>query len=428
MQTINSNSNFSKSFHDYFKTSLSKFSKPVRKNFIEISRGIIISGACILSRQIRSTNKKIKVRKGVERFSNFLEKFYQLDIEEYRLLTKHRPNISENTPIYVDNSDTIKEYAKTMEGLSKIHDGSTGEIGNGYEIFGSGYLDDEGYYHQLLFELFSRTEEDYKSDYDEWEKNMKKILNTIGPEKGVYVMDCGYDANSYLKFLITESLRFCIRMNLNRSKKRHIYWQGEKRVFNEVEFRNEQRFIRKTKKEKNEEVKISWAKIKLTKNGDFLNLVKIVRAKYKSPMYLITTENVDTKAKKKAILELYLGRWKIEEHFRVLKTNFKIEGVQLRTLTRIKGLYRLICWLSNFLTWRAKQIQKDKFSYEYQIIKDYRNRTQGLSIFTAIVMALRDTWSYLKDRYHCWYFRSRHKYLKSSQQALFPHPLLANLS
>lgn len=428
MDNINVSNSFSKLFHDYFKSSFSKFTKPIKKNFVEISRGILISGACILSMQIRATNKNIIVRKGVERFSSFLESFYELDLEDFRILNKHSKNISEDTPIFIDNSDTIKEYAKIMEGLSKVHDGSKNEIGNGYEIFACGYLDNDNKYHQLLFELFSRTEEFFKSDYYEWEKNIGRILKTIGPEKGIYVMDCGYDANSYFNFLLANSLRFCIRMNFNRVNKRQVFWNNEKRNFDEVVFENDQRFTRKTKKGKNENVQISWTKIQLTKNGDFLNLVKIVREKYPQPMYLLTTENVDTKAKKKNILNLYLSRWKIEEHFRALKTNFQIEGVQLRTLKRIKGLYRLICWLSNFLSWQAKQIQKDKFSQEYLLIKRYRTKTQYLSVFTALVMIFRDIWSHLKDRYHLWYFRSLHKTVNANQQALFPQALLSNLS
>jgi hypothetical protein len=428
MNNLNLSHNFSKSFHDYFKTSLSKFSKPIKKNFVEISRGILISGACILSMQIRATNKNIFVRKGVERFSAFLENFYDLDLEVFRILNKHSSNISINTPIFIDNTDTIKEYAEAMEGLSKVHDGSKNEIANGYEIFGSGYLDNDYKYHQLLFELFSRTEENYKSDYDEWKKNILKILSIIGPEKGIYVMDCGYDGNNYLNFLLKNSLRFCMRMNLGRIHKRQIFWNNEKRNFDEVEFQDEQRFIRKTKKGRNEYVSISWTKVKLTEDGDFLNLVKIVREKYLQPMYLLTTEDIDTKQKKKNILELYLSRWKIEEHFRVLKTNFKIEGVQLRTLKRIKGLYRLICWLSNFLTSKSKQILKNTFSQEYQLVKIYKSKTQGLSVFTALVMIFRDIWSHLKDNYHLWYFRSLHKTINSSQQALFSKILLSNLT
>lgn len=428
MDNLNLSQSFSKSFHDYFKSSFLKFTKPVKKNFVEISRGILISGACILSMQIRATNKNIIVRKGVERFSNFLENFYELNLEESRILNKHSSNISIDTPIFIDNTDTIKEYAEVMEGLSQVHDGSKHKIGNGYEIFAAGYLDNDKKYHHLLFELFSRTEKDYKSDYCEWEKNIFKIINNIGPEKGIYVMDCGYDANSYFNFLLANSLRFCIRMNLNRDKTRQVFWNNEKRNFDEVVFEDEQSFTRKTKKGKNEHVEISYAKIQLKKSGDLLNLVKIVREKYPNPMYLLTTENVDTKAKKKNILDLYLSRWKIEEHFRALKTNFKIEGVQLRTLKKIKGLYRLICWLSNFLTWQSKKLLSDTSSYEYQIIKSYRTKTQYLSIFTALVMVFRDIWSHLKDRYHLWYFRSLHKSSNVSQQALFPKSLLANLS
>jgi hypothetical protein len=371
----------------------------------------------------------------VERIGRMLDTVDSKELNEYMITTKHNINIHEKTIIAIDNSDTIKEYAECMEGMSKIHDGSKGELKNGFEIFGSSYIDDEGKSHMLQFELYSREDEEYKSEYEEWEKNMDNLDKLLHPDAGIFVMDCGYDGSKYYDYLLKNGKDFVIRVNDRRVHPRKVYFEDfkEKWDIDALLYSKEKKIQVKIRNKKNNRledvtVKLSKAKIRLTKNGEHLNLVRIKRVKKGSrtrEMYLLTTLKVSGIHQMLNVYETYLKRWKIEELFRSIKQHFQIEKVQLRKVKRIQAMYRLIAIMHNFLTHISGWSESVKNSVYYYAKKLQRN-TQKMSLFTAIFRLAQEEWSYWKYHLHSMFFRSAGHYNNPHQLSMFSNDLLLN--
>ncbi len=407
----------SKKFHDYFRSFLKQVKRPIKKNFLELSRGLILGSTVIVSEIVRINNNDCRVRKGVERIGNMLDKIESYELNEYMIATKHAPNIHAKTIIAIDNSETVKEYAKCLEGMSLVHDGSKKEIKNGFEIFGSSYIDDQGKSHMLQFELYSRETDEYKSEYKEWEKNMNSLCKIIHPDAGIFVMDRGYDGSKYYNYLLKNEKDFVIRVNEKRAKPRKVYFEDfkEKWDINALPYSKEKKTQVEIKNKKTNRfelvtVKLSKAKVRLTKNGEQLNVVRIRRLKKGSKtreMYLLTTLKASGINQMISVYETYLKRWKIEELFRSIKQHFQIEKIQLRKLNRIQSLYRLIVMMHNFLTDVSCWSESVKNSIFYHA-KQLQKNTQKMSLFTAILKLTQKEWSYWKYNLHSMFFRSNH--------------------
>ncbi len=276
----------SKKFHDYFRSFLKQVKRPIKKNFLELSRGLILGSTVIVSEIVRINNNDCRVRKGVERIGNMLDKIESYELNGYMIATKYAPNIHEK-----------------------------------------------------------------------------------------------------------------------RAKPRKVYFEDFKEKKTQVEIKN-----KKTNRFELITVKLSKAKVRLTKNDEQLNVVRIRRLKKGAKtieMYLLTTLKASGINQMISAYETYLKRWKIEELFRSIKQHFQIEKIQLRKLNRIQSLYRLIVMIHNFLTDVSCWSESVKNSIFYHA-KQLQKNTQKMSLFTAILKLTQKEWSYWKYNLHSMFFRSNH--------------------
>jgi hypothetical protein len=125
--------------------------------------------------------------------------------------------IGEDTVLALDISDIQKPYAKKMEYLEKVLDGSEGEIGNGYWFVGvtGADISREGVM-PLHTHLYSSIGPDFKSENKEMLKAVDVVCGKIG-NRGIWVIDRGGDRRTLFKELIKRKLRFVIRLVGNRS-------------------------------------------------------------------------------------------------------------------------------------------------------------------------------------------------------------------
>ena len=122
------------------KAQLTKFSselceglsRPLQKFVGQMLFGIQASQDVKLSNVARSLKEQIPLIKTEDRLSRNL-KAVELAAEltpQLAAMASHR--VSANTVLCLDLSDIRKEYAKKMEYLAPVHDGSTGEVHAGY--------------------------------------------------------------------------------------------------------------------------------------------------------------------------------------------------------------------------------------------------------------------------------------------------------
>lgn len=203
------------------------FKKPLRKFMVQMLYGIQASKDVKLSNIARSLNEEIPLVKTENRLSRNIGRRDLTEQINRRMITEGAKRINEDTVIAVDISDIDKPYAKKMEYLALVRDGSTGEVkSGGYWLIDVLGADVEG--EELIpfyGEFYSQEAEDFKSEN-------RQILNVIDGvtegrgKKGVWAIDRGGDRSILLKEFLGGGLRFVVRLVGDRD---FILREGEKK-------------------------------------------------------------------------------------------------------------------------------------------------------------------------------------------------------
>lgn len=170
------------------------FKKPLRKFVVQMLYGIQASKDVKLSNIARSLNEQIPLIKTEGRLSRNIGKDDLTLVMNKSLIADGAKRIKEDTVIAIDISDIDKPYAKKMEHLALVRDGSTGERrSNGYwllSILGA-HVDGE--------ELIPLYGELYSQEADTFESENRQILRAVDlvrektGAKGIWAIDRGGD-------------------------------------------------------------------------------------------------------------------------------------------------------------------------------------------------------------------------------------------
>ena len=201
-------------------TQLKRFSKKLGKHLSEPKRrflfqmlyGIQASQDVKLSNLSRQLNEQIPLIKTENRSCgsrfglsrNLMELGLDGELNE-RISELGASFIGEDTVLALDISDIQKPYAKKMEYLEKVLDGSEGEIGNGYWFVGVTGADirREGVI-PLHSHLYSSIAPDFESENKEMLKAVDMVCGKVG-SRGIWVIDRGGDRRTLFKELIKSS-------------------------------------------------------------------------------------------------------------------------------------------------------------------------------------------------------------------------------
>ena len=199
----------------------------------------------------------------------------------------------------MDEVDLAKPCAKRMEGLSRVRDGSTGAIVNGYMFHGASIrgipvvLERENLGKDTKGMVFDRI--------------VDRILER-SKKKGTFLLDAGYDIASYLDALKKKECTFIIR-----AKKNRILWDPVAGIY---------------RKMKDFPVGIHRIQLPKQKSEDrydlFLHVTK--HEKFSEPMRVITNI-ADPHAS-----STYFRRWEIERIFKTMKQEFEMESIRAQSL------------------------------------------------------------------------------------------------
>lgn len=94
--------------------------------------GIQASQSVVLTKIAGTLEEPVSIKKVEERLSRQLGRKRLDSIIQKNLLELSSNRVKKDTLLILDPSDIKKKYAKKMEYLSKVHDGSENEICNGY--------------------------------------------------------------------------------------------------------------------------------------------------------------------------------------------------------------------------------------------------------------------------------------------------------
>jgi len=202
-----------------------------RKFTRDLIKGIIQSKSCILRQIAQSHKETISLEDTCKRYRRHLSKPDVSSTLSENHLRQQCRKINRDSLIIFDPSDIRKEYAQKMEGLSVVHDGSTGKSCKGYNILDAinvNETDDGLRIAPLVSELHTNEE-----DAGIMKQSFFDRINDIqihSNNQGIFVMDRGYDDRKVFSYLTEHDASFIIRAKRGRM----LYYQGEELSFIEA--------------------------------------------------------------------------------------------------------------------------------------------------------------------------------------------------
>jgi len=320
-------------------------SRPHQKFVSQMLFGIQASQDVKLSSIARSLQEQIPLIKTEDRLSRNL-KAKQLETELTAQLAQMASlRIQANTVLCLDLSDVRKEYAKKMEHLAVVRDGSTGEMHAGYwlcditaaEVNGSEIV-------PVYQKLYSAEAQDFESENAEVLAGVDLVReHTQG--RGIWAVDRGGDRKKLLEPLLDRQERFVIRSTGKRFvvNRRHLKWSVVE-LGARCRLRHRARIIKiQDGQEKTYELRYGVEPIRLVGRQEQLHLV-VVPGFGEEPLLLLTNVLGRTRDSQSLwwIVQIYLMRWKIEETFRFIQQSYNLEDIRVMKYQRLKNLVVLV--------------------------------------------------------------------------------------
>jgi len=319
-------------------------SKPRRRFVEEMIYGIQTRGSVRLTEVARALDEPISLKKTHERLSNNLSDPRILDVVSEQVLSHGASRIKDDSLLIVDPSDLCKKYAKKMEHLAEIRDGSEDKIGKGYwlcEVIGAEVEESE--ITPLAQSLWSQKAPGHFSENEEILKLVRRVYEATD-RRGIFVIDRGGDRRELYKELVPGGYRFLIRQRGDR----HLLYRGTP-----IETRKLAEFCKLpyaehiVKKEGEQEkvytLEFGFLPVRLPEFPDVPLWLVVVKGFGQEPMLLLTTEKM---RKSREVLwwavEAYLTRWRVEETIRFIKQSYELEDIRVLGYDSIRNLAMLV--------------------------------------------------------------------------------------
>jgi len=317
--------------------------KPARRFVAEMLYGIQARQSVRLTEIGRALGEKISLRKTEYRLCRQLQRPGLWERLTQRLGRLAAGRIQDLTLLILDLTDVSKRYAKRMEYLARVHDGSEQGVGTGYWLLQVIAAEaGKPLVLPLYNRLYSQQSPDFRSENEEIHRAMEMVSSwTQG--RGVWVMDRGGDRDKLLCPLIKNKHRFLVRLRNDR----HLIWQG--RSINVLDLARACPMLHLETIIKNEgqssrslRIEFGYRPVKLPDSQEPLFLV-VVKGFGEEPLMLLTNVSM-TKTRKSLwwAVNSYLTRWTIEETIRFIKQSYQLEDIRLLTYIRLQNMMALV--------------------------------------------------------------------------------------
>ena len=349
--------------------------RPQRKFVHQMLYGIQATQDVKLSAIARSLQEKVALIKTEDRLSrNLAAEALDLHLLQ-RLAEMGSRRVSSQTVLCLDLSDVRKEYARKMQFLDRVYDGSSGEVHQGYwlcevtaaEVGGSEMV-------PLYQKLYSTRADDFYGENAELWGAVDWVGTFVG-QRGIWAMDRGGDRRHVLEPLLERGLRFVIR---STGKRTVIDRRGVLGTVKEVAGRCRLRFAARVirieeGKEKIYHLQYGAEPIRLPGRKEKMLLV-VVAGFAREPLMLLTSlvARVQDSESLWWITEIYLTRWKIEETFRFLKQSYNLEDLRVLSYQRLQNLVALVAAAAYFASTFLGQKMKLRLLTEKLLIISLR--------------------------------------------------------
>jgi len=283
--------------------------------------------------------------------------------------------IQNNTPIAVDLSCVKWPYAKTVEGLCRVWDGTQKKAVSGHWWLKATARFSATIRLPLLSSVFSHHSPSFISMNTTIIDFVTSLFHATGG-RGLYLFDRGFDRIRLIQPFLSLGLRFAIRMNRTRciqlqpnqnSKPCDPCDDGEgcdpcegsassqKGESGRTETLRLTAFLKTVAHpfsmtlpihKKSISIQFGFSPITLPKIQTPLWLIHTSGTL--DPFILLTNEAIQTAQDAQQMIRTYASRWAVEESFRDFNEEFDAQHVMVRTLKRINLLFELALWAYSF--------------------------------------------------------------------------------
>ena len=315
----------------------------------EVLWGMQSRGSVRLREIARSLEEQTAMKKIIERLSRQLSRRGLREQVTENLLDLAARRIEEGTLLVVDPTDISKRYARKMEYLARVRDGSEGGIRDGYwccQVVAARRGSAEVL--PLYQELYSQEAPDFESEHEEILKAIEKVSSrTAG--RGTWVMDRGGDRREIIAPLLRWKCQFLIRLRGDR----HLVVRRRAKRVEEIAARcrlaYRETVIKETKEgEEVYHLDFGGCTVRFPGFDRKLSLV-VVKGFGDKPLMLLTTMPI-RKSRKSIwkVVESYLARWRVEETIRFIKQSYQLEDIRLLTYERLRNMAALVMTTAYF--------------------------------------------------------------------------------
>jgi hypothetical protein len=349
MDSISSN------LHGFLKKIANNLSVPDKKFLRDSLIGLIRSGKPVVCQMARHLpNQQTKFLSRLDRLESHLTKDSDFDDKiKAELQANWLPFIKDDTPIILDLSDIAKPFAKKMDYLATVRDGSTGQLVNGYwlvELYASLSRKNPV---PILLEPFSHEEPESPGQNPVVIKAIHKIFELTG-NRGILVVDRGFDSIIMFENWLDNKYRFVARLVGNRYLLR---------FYEQIPIRAEQlaeqtatpyhfhKIVKRHGKPAIVMSRIGWKKVRLPGRNEEMTMIVSRLAGHDKPMMLLTNLPVENVKDAKRIMRLYIRRWECEEGIRFLKNQVSLEKIRTFSWFAICRLVLLAVLVMIYLGW-----------------------------------------------------------------------------
>jgi Transposase DDE domain len=347
-----------------FKAQANKFSGIIskglsipKKNLVkQLIYGIQASKDIKLSNISRALQEDIPLIKTEDRLSRNLMDVDFTETINNQILRLGEGKITDAMVIAIDPGDIMKPYAKEMENLCNIWDGSEGEPAKGYHLcqVTAANLEHDRIV-PLYCEAYSSAEEGYTDSTDKVIQIIDKVI-AYTQQRGTWAIDRMGDNNKIIQHFVKKELSFVTRLKKNR-------WLGVKnKNGGDVQVQcehlekhmklNHKAQITKIENGKESIVSITFGSIEVTipdiPNQTYTAVV--IKGFGKIPMVLITNKTFDVNEATSTykLVEIYLTRWKCDECFRYIKQSYNLEDIRVRSYIAIRNMLVIVHAIAYF--------------------------------------------------------------------------------
>ena len=302
-----------------------------------------------LSEIARALNEPIPLIKTINRLSRQLTRKGLWGEVTAGILKLGRVNVSDDSLLILDISDISKPYAKKMEYLGRVRDGSSDSIRDGYwtcQVIAA--QTGKSQIMPLYNRLYSIDAPDCAGENDEIKKAIDLVSRAVD-NKGVWVIDRGGDRRVLFDYLLSGNRRFIIRMKGDR----HLVYKGKKIITKDLANRcflpYSEVIVREDKdKEKIYHISFGFCRVRLP--DALVPLYLVVACGFGSkPMMLLTS--LPMRKNRSVLLNIvksYITRWKIEETIRFIKQSYDLEDIRVQSYRRLQNMMALVLAVAYF--------------------------------------------------------------------------------